>query len=115
MNRMTLHTLAAALAITLASVLPASAFATTLKIEVNGLVCSFCAHGIKSAFEKQAAAGDVLVSLENRLVAVDLKDGQDIADAVATRLLTDAGYTVVKIERVDTTVAALRAEVGGGD
>ena len=114
MNPMIPRTLAA-VALAMALGLPQPGFAKTLKMEVNGLVCSFCAHGIQSAFAKEPAAGEVLVSLENRLVAVELKDGQDIADATAKKLLTEAGYTVVSIRRVDTPVATLRAEVGGGD
>ena len=87
--------------------------ARSLRIEVNGLVCAFCADGITRTFKKEPAAAEVFVSLENKLVAVELKDGQDIADATATKLLTDAGYTVVGIERTDATVAAIKAEVSG--
>ena len=106
------------LPIALAAVLATAGFATSaearsLRMEVNGLVCAFCADGITRAFKKQPAAGDVFVSLEDRLVAVDLKDGQDISDAVATKTLTEAGYTVVAIQRSDATVADIRAEVGG--
>lgn len=85
--------------------------ARSLRIEVNGLVCAFCADGITRAFKEEPAAGEVFVSLEDRLVAVELKDGADIADATAKKLLTDAGYTVVGIQRTDATVAQIRAEV----
>jgi mercuric ion binding protein len=87
--------------------------ARSLRIEVNGLVCAFCADGITRAFKKEPAAVDVFVSLEDKLVAVQLKDGEDIADATATKLLTDAGYTVVGIARTDATVAQIKAEVAG--
>ncbi len=92
--------------------LAATAEARSLRMEVNGLVCAFCANGITAAFEKQPAAGEVFVSLEDRLVAVELKDGQDIPDDVAKTLLTDAGYTVVGLQRTDATVAEIKAEVG---
>lgn len=105
------------LPLTLAALVLAAGFVTTaearsLRMEVNGLVCAFCADGITKAFKKEPAAGEVLVSLEDRLVAVDLKDGQDISDAEVTKLLTDAGYTVVGIKRSDATVADIRAELG---
>jgi mercuric ion binding protein len=99
--------LVAAFALGLASAVDAR----SLRIEVNGLVCAFCADGITRAFRKEPAAADVFVSLEDKLVAVQLKDGEDIADTAATKLLTDAGYTVVKIERTDATVAQIKAEV----
>ncbi len=89
----------------------ADAEARSLRIEVNGLVCAFCADGITRAFKNESAAGEVFVSLEHRLVAVELKEGQDISDAKATKLLIDAGYTVVGIQRTEATVAAIRAEV----
>jgi len=87
--------------------------ARSLRIEVNGLVCAFCADGITRTFKKDAATAEVFVSLENKLVAVQLKDGADIADAAATKMLTDAGYTVVGIQRTEATVAQIKAEVSG--
>jgi len=105
------------LAIATAALVLGATFATStlearsLRIEVNGLVCAFCADGITRAFKKDDATAEVFVSLENKLVAVGLKDGQDIADATATKLLTDAGYTVVGIQRTDATVAEIKAEV----
>ena len=51
---------------------------------------------------------DVIVSLEHRVVAVALKDGQDISDENLKRALTDAGCTVKTIERTDTPIADVR-------
>ena len=93
------------------SILPASALANSLRIEVNGLVCSFCADGILNAFEKQPAVEDVFVSLKDRLVAVQLKDGQELSDETARQLLIDAGYTVVGMQRTEATVAEIKAEL----
>lgn len=86
--------------------------ARSIRVEVNGLVCAFCADGITRALKKQPATDEVFVSLEHRLVAVGLKDGQDIADEVLKKTLVDAGYTVVGIERTDDTIATIRAGVG---
>ena len=63
-------------------------------MDVNGLVCAFCAQGIEKKLRAFPATRDVVVSLEERLVAVSTKDGQDIADDELRRALTDAGYTV---------------------
>ena len=82
--------------------------ATTIEMSVNGLVCAFCAQGIEKRLRKLPATADVVVSLEQRLVAVALKENQDIPDAELRRALTDAGYTVTAIQRTDTSMAAVR-------
>jgi hypothetical protein len=51
------------------------------------------------------------VSLEQRLIAVALKDGEDISDADLRKALQDAGYTVKAISRSDTPIAEVRARL----
>jgi copper chaperone CopZ len=75
---------------------------------VNGLVCAFCAQGIEKKLKKFPATAEVIVNLENRLVAVSLKDGQSISDDDLCKALTDAGYTVKSISRTDTPIADVR-------
>jgi copper chaperone CopZ len=89
----------------------ASAQAATIEMNVNGLVCAFCAQGIEKQLRKFPATADVVVSLEQKLVAVGLKDGQDIPDAELRRALTNAGYTVKAIQRTETPIADLRERV----
>ena len=91
---------------------PLAVRAATIEMHVNGLVCAFCAQGIEKKLRKFPATADVVVSLEQRLVAVALKDGQDIPDAELRKALTNAGYTVTTIERNDTPIAAIRSRVG---
>jgi copper chaperone CopZ len=86
----------------------ASAQAGTIEMNVNGLVCAFCAQGIEKQLRKFPATADVIVSLEHKLVAVGLKDGQDIPDTELRRALTNAGYTVKAIQRTETPLAELR-------
>ena len=88
-----------------------AASATTLRIEVNGLVCAFCAQGIDKTLRKLPATADVVVSLEKRLVGVALKPGQALDDATVTKAITDAGYAVVKITRSEETLDAVRADI----
>jgi copper chaperone CopZ len=92
----------------------AFAHATTIAMKVNGLVCAFCAQGIDKQLRKFPATADVVVSLEQKLVAVALKDGQDIPDADLMRALTNAGYTVKAIERTQTPIAEVRARLTQG-
>ena len=85
-----------------------NALATTIEMQVNGLVCGFCAQGIEKTLRKNPATADVLVSLEDRLVAIVTKTGQDISDGELTKALTDAGYTVKAIARTDNSLTILR-------
>jgi copper chaperone CopZ len=89
----------------------AEAGADTIEMKVNGLVCAFCAQGIEKTLKENPATADVVVSLENRLVAIATKAGQDIADADLTRALTDAGYTVKSIARTQTPIEEIRERV----
>jgi copper chaperone CopZ len=88
-----------------------AANAATIEMKVNGLVCAFCAQGIEKTLKEYPATADVVVSLENRLVAVATKDGQDIPDAELRKALTDAGYTVKSIARTQTPIAEIREQL----
>src|ERR1700726_1492515 len=92
----------------------ASAQAATIEMNVNGLVCGFCAQGIAKQLRKFPATADVIVSLEHKLVAVALKDGQDIPDTELRRALTNAGYSVKAIQRTETPLVELRERLKQG-
>ena len=87
------------------------AFAKTIEMDVNGLVCAFCAQGISKTLVGFPASDGVFVSLEHRLVAVHLKDGQDIADAQLRKAITDAGYKLVAVQRTENSLADIKARV----
>ena len=89
------------------------ACAGTIEMKVNGLVCGFCAQGIEKTLRKYPATADVVVSLENRLVAIATKNGLDIADAELEKALTDSGYDVTAIERTGTPIEEIRARLQG--
>lgn len=91
--RLFVFTLAATLALT------GAAYAKTVRVSVNGLVCAFCATGIEKTFHAQPAVSQVKVDLENKLVTIDTKPDQSLDDATITKLITDAGYTVTYIAR----------------
>ena len=76
-----------------------AASAETIKVSVNGLVCSFCATGIEKTFKKEAPVDTVKVDLDNKLVTITTKPDQTLDDKKVTTLITDAGYSVTKITR----------------
>lgn len=81
---------------------------TTIKAEVNGMVCAFCAKGIEKKLnalpQKQAA----YVDLQSRIVALQLKDGQEVSDERFKQIIQDAGYSVGKLERVSDSVEDIK-------
>jgi copper chaperone CopZ len=85
--------------------------AETIEMTVNGLVCGFCAQGIEKTLRRNAATDDVIVSLENRLVAVATKPGSDIPDDTLRKALKDAGYDVKAITRTERSIAGIREEL----
>lgn len=68
-------------------------------VNVNGLVCDFCARAVEKVFKKQEAIKDVKVDLDAKTIALQFKDSQNIDDKIITKLVTDAGYKVVSIIR----------------
>jgi copper chaperone CopZ len=75
------------------------AFADVVKVSVNGMVCGFCAQGITKKLNNTQSVENVKVDLENKLVTFNTLAGKTLDDASLSKLLMDAGYTVVKIER----------------
>ena len=93
--------------------LSVAANAKTIEMTVNGLVCGFCAQGIEKTLRKNPATADVLVSLEERLVAVETKEGQDIPDDELRKALKDSGYDVKEIKRTENHVSDIRERLEG--
>jgi periplasmic mercuric ion binding protein len=91
------------------------ASARTIEMDVNGLVCAFCAQGIEKTLKKFPATQAVFVSLEHRIVAVELKDGADIDDATLHKAIKDSGYTIVAIRRSDASLDAIKQRVASDD
>lgn len=91
-----------------------TAAADTIEMKVYGLVCGFCAQGIEKTLRKNPATVDVVVSLEDKLVAISTRTGQDIPDAELTRALTDAGYDVKGIARTQRSMTDIRTALKKG-
>ena len=87
------------MALFIASSVTNTALAEEVVATVKGLVCSFCAQGIKKTFFKHPDVLDTKVDLESKLVTLTLKDGSTLSDNDIEQLVTDAGYAVEKIER----------------
>lgn len=76
-----------------------NASAEEIKIVVKGMVCSFCAQGIKKAFAKLPEVEEVTPDLSKKTVLIKTRADQTISDAQIASLIADAGYDLVSIER----------------
>lgn len=75
------------------------AFAESVTVTVKGMVCSFCAQGIKKTVGKLPDVSKVEVDLDKKVVELELKDPNTLSDKEIESTIQDAGYDVVKIER----------------
>jgi copper chaperone CopZ len=85
----------------------------SMKVTVNGMVCSFCAQGIEKSLLKLDETKAVLVDLKNKVVVVEAKDGKTLNEKLIKEEITDSGYDVVSIENIPQTVAQFREQMKG--
>jgi periplasmic mercuric ion binding protein len=86
--------------------------AATIEMKVHGMVCGFCAQGIEASLRKNPAVVDVMVSLETKLVVVETRGTEDIADSVLKKSIADAGYDLKSVTRTERALADYRADIG---
>lgn len=98
----------AALTLSLAATLASAEANQSITMQVDGLVCAFCAQGIEKKLGALPASDGVYVNLEHGVVAMGLKPAQDVPDAELKGTLTDAGYTVKSISRSAQPLAAIK-------
>ena len=87
-------------------------YAVTQKIEVLGMVCAFCAQGIEKSFKSNKDVNDIFVSLENYFVAIDTKSEIGLKESIIINIITEAGYTVNKIEIVSESLKDIKIKYG---
>ena len=69
----------------------------TITFKVNGLVCSFCAHGLNKGIGKMDYTDEksVFVDIKNQTVKIVILKEPDIEKTI--KLITDSGYEVYLI------------------
>jgi mercuric ion binding protein len=100
-----------ALALLVAALPLESALAATLRAEVNGMVCAFCAQGIEKKIRALDATQDVYVNLARKTVAVEAKPGMALDEAVIRKEIKEAGYEVRRITETQASIADIKAEL----
>jgi len=84
--------------------------ATTAKVSVNGMVCSFCAQSIEKRLSAMPETGPLYINLSNKVVAVQPKAGKTLDMDKLRHEIKEAGYEVTAVKMVPKTVAELREE-----
>jgi len=91
------------------TLLTTSVFAATQKIEVNGMVCAFCAQGIEKNLSKIETTKDVYVNLDEGFVILEsTNDG--VSEDKIKKIIVDSGYDVTKISLVNETADVIRKQ-----
>lgn len=70
-----------------------------IQVKVNGMVCTMCSQGIQKKFSSLTEVQKLNVDMDQKIVNITTKDGQDLSDQKITELITQAGYNVAGIER----------------
>jgi mercuric ion binding protein len=79
--------------------LSAPAFAETIDVKVDGMVCAFCAAGIEQLFTDEPAVKKVHVDLDQSTLEINTKENAALTDARITELVEKAGFTASSITR----------------
>jgi len=67
-------------------------------VDVNGMVCDFCAQSLKKIFGRSDAVESIDVSLDDKTVTIHYKDGAEpLSDDAIGTLIYEAGYDVAGI------------------
>lgn len=66
----------------------------TVYVDVNGLVCDFCARALEKVFKKEASVESIKVDLDKKVVSIHFNPDQKLEDKKIKQLITDAGYNV---------------------
>ena len=76
----------------------------TITFKVNGLVCSFCAHGLNKGIGKMdyTDENNVFVDIKKQIVKVVILKEPDIEETI--KVITDSGYDVSKITHANEVI-----------
>ncbi len=67
-------------------------------VKVQGMVCAFCAQGIKKNFNKRSEVKDTVVDLDNMKVTIHFQKGKMLSEKIIQKIVTDAGFKFIGVE-----------------
>ena len=72
-----------------------------ITVGLKGLVCDFCTLALNKTFKRHKAVASTHVDLDNKLLSVELNEGQTLSDKDIIKMVKNAGYTVTNITHKD--------------
>ena len=73
----------------------------SVNVDVNGMVCDFCARALEKVFSEKQEVAAIDVDLDNGRISINFNNGADLEDSTIQKLVTNSGYDVVKINRCE--------------
>jgi Cation transport ATPase len=70
-----------------------------IEVMVKGMVCSFCAQGIKKTFLEHDSIQQVSVSLTEKKVDLEVKPNHTISNEEIEEIVNASGYNIKEIKR----------------
>lgn len=69
-----------------------------IRVTIKGMVCSFCAVGLKKTLGSEKSIHKIHVNLESKKVTLEVDPSAPPTDKRLRELVKDAGYDVLSIE-----------------
>lgn len=73
-------------------------FTGTVKMEVKGLSCPFCAYGLEKNLKKISNIEKITINVEEAFVTLIIKEGQSVLEEDLKKKVKDAGFTAGEIK-----------------
>jgi len=68
-------------------------------LKVSGVVCAFCAQGIKKSFLATGAVNQVAVDLDAHQVSLEMLPDKELSNQEISDLLEKSGFNLISVER----------------
>ena len=72
----------------------------TVKVQVDGLSCPFCAYGLEKKLKKLEGVTKIEIDVENAFVLLTIKEGKTISAEDIRQKVKDAGFTAREITEI---------------
>ena len=67
-----------------------------VEVKIKGMVCSFCAQGLKKSISKLKVVEDVKVNLKKGFVSIQVKANEKLDMKEIEQIIIDSGYRILK-------------------
>ena len=72
----------------------------TVKVQVDGLSCPFCAYGLEKKLKKLEGVTKIEIDVENAFVLLTIKEEKTISAEDIRQKVKDAGFTAREITEI---------------